>query len=390
MGSYSNLLINGYPICTTKNGYDETVVRLLFQADDFLSEVRSNSSRNPLVWGDDYKDDLREYQFFGFRQTVKNCLRRLEIYGMSLKKAKADFLQARKLAQEESCVYDFSILRVSFGAYLAELKYILDNKLIQYDQLHGNLRDSLLSDELGIYGQSASAYLYCLLSTLPEDSYVEYDLTDVVEGGWVSENDLLRINFERIIILTEGKTDSEFIRGAMKLLNPELIPYYHFIDFNEYKMESNASALGKLVMSFAAASVSHPMIAIFDNDTVGNMEMNRVDRSNLPNNIKVIRLPDIALAKRYPTIGPTGLKKMNVNGMACGIEMFLGEDVLLDGSRLMPVLWKGYIDREGKYQGELQNKMLVQEKFRAKLKSGLTRHMDCMNQVLEKIFTAFY
>jgi|SRR5580658_1666643 hypothetical protein len=388
MGSYSQLTLDGYPIYTVKNGYDQIAVKLLFQPGDFLSEVRPNHSRNPLVWGEGYKDDPDNFHFYGFRQTVRNCLRRLEIYGMSPGKAKANFLKARKSARDEF-IYDFPIHRVPFSTYLAEIKYIMDHKLIHHDQIYTNLRDSLVSDELGIAGQSVTAHLYCLLQALPGDATVEYDLTDVIEGGWVTLEDIEEIPTEKIIILTEGKTDVEFIRGAMKILYPELVPHYHFIDFAEYKIESNASALARLVTSFAAANVAHHLVVIFDNDTVGIMEMTRIDQSKLPKNIKVIRLPDTALARKYPTIGPTGPKRMNVNGLACGIEMYAGADVLMTGNQLSPVLWKGYIEKESKYQGELQNKGLIQDKFREKLKKGVATGLEDMNLILQSIFTAF-
>ncbi len=389
MGSFSYLTVDDYPIYSVKNGYAENAAKLLFQVGDFILEKRLRKTRNALFWGDAYKKNRGTFRFFGFQQTANNCLRRLEIYGMSMKKAKSDFMRARKAAQKEGYIYEFAIDRVAFETYLAEVKYILNNKLREYDKLHTNLRESLIADELGIFGQSEAACLYCILSVLPPDALVEFDLTDVIAGGWVKESDVRHIPTEKIIVLTEGKTDVEFIRGAMQRLYPHLLPYYHFIDFNEHKVESNASALAKLVTQFAAANVSHHMVALFDNDTVGIMEMKRIDQSKLPKTMKVIRLPDIDLAKKYPTIGPTGPKKMNVNGLACGIEMYTGVDVLQEANVLTPVLWKGYIDKASRYQGELDGKGLIQERFRAKLKNGSESHLTDMNLILQCIFTAF-
>ncbi|GIF16607.1 hypothetical protein Ate01nite_66390 [Actinoplanes teichomyceticus] len=60
---------------------------------------------------------------------------------------------------------------------------------------------------------------------------------------------------------------------------------------------------------------------------------------------------------------------MDVNGLAGSIELYLGADVLTypDGG-LSPVQWKGYMDKLGKYQGEIVGKRAVQKSFHEKLK----------------------
>lgn len=60
----------------------------------------------------------------------------------------------------------------------------------------------------------------------------------------------------------EGKSDTELIMLALEKFFPALFDYYQFIDFNEYKVEGSASALVRAVKSFAAAKVSHPIIAL--------------------------------------------------------------------------------------------------------------------------------
>ena len=59
---------------------------------------------------------------------------------------------------------------------------------------------------------------------------------------------------------------------------------------------------------------------------------------------------------------------MDINGLACGIELFLGAEVMTasDGG-LVPVQWKGYDARLRRYQGELLAKGDVLDRFRAKL-----------------------
>ncbi|MBK8328065.1 MAG: hypothetical protein IPL09_01010 [Bacteroidetes bacterium] len=80
---------------------------------------------------------------------------------------------------------------------------------------------------------------------------------------------------------------------------------------------------------------------------------------------------------------------MNVNGYACSIEMYFGVDVLKKDNQLIPIQWKGFDDKEKKYQGEIAEKQLVQDAFRNKLKSELMSELTELNQLLNEIFNAF-
>jgi hypothetical protein len=388
MGSYSNMTISDYPIFDVKNGYYEDLVKILFLPDDFIMKKESNSTRNKLVWGDQFDNEKGNYTFKGFRQTVKNCKDRLEIYGASILNAKKDFNEAKKISKQEE-FYSFSLNEVTYDEYLVEICKIIESKEKKYDEFNTDFKQSLISGDLGIYGQSTIYQIYSILSVLPATSIVEYDLTEIINGGWVKKNEVVKIEFEKIIVLTEGKTDVEFISLSLQKLFPHLKEYYHFINFDEYKVESNASALVKLMISLAAAKVKHPIIALFDNDTTGLMEMKKLNSLKLPSNFRVLKYPDIILAKKYPTIGPTGIKKMNINGLACGIEMYFGIDILTKESELIPIHWKAFNEKEKKYQGEISEKNYVQEEFRKKIKANEYKELPEMKSLLHHMFNAY-
>ncbi len=388
MGSYSEITFADYPVFCNKNWYHPEIVNLLFQPEDFISEKRLYSTRNRLVWGDAYENEKETFDFKGYRQTVKVCRDRLEIFGASSKKAKEDFKVAKKISMQEG-LYNFHLNSITYDQYLTEIKRIIDSKEVSYDQLYQNFSESLISGELGIYGLSLDSHLHSILSVLPDDNFVEYDLTDVINGGWVDEARAKYVDYEKIIILTEGKSDVEFISTSIKKLYPHLKDYYHFINFKEYKVESSASALVKLITSFAAANVKHPIIALFDNDTTGLKEMKKLDSKPVPLNIKILKYPDIRLAKNYPTVGLPGKKKMNVNGHACSIEMYFGIDVLTRNNELIPIQWKGFDEKEKKYQGEIADKNYVQETFRKKLKKSEVTEIKELSKLLNGIFNAF-
>ncbi|PUU71894.1 hypothetical protein DBB36_00610 [Flavobacterium sp. WLB] len=388
MGSISQLTIADYPLFSVKNGYYQEIVNLIFLPEDFIKEKRKNSSRNKLVWGDAYDGDKGSYLFNGYQQTVGICKQRLEILGMTIQKAKKEFPIAKKIAVEDF-FYSFPLSKFSFKDYLDEISDIIKKREVHYDQLYSNFRESLITGELGIYGQTTASHLYSILSCVPEDSIVEYDLTDIIDGGWTKDNVSEDINFEKILVLTEGKTDVEFISASLKKLYPHLYSYYHFIDFDEYKVESNASALVKLVIALAASNIKHPIIVLFDNDTTGIMEMKRLNSIAMSNNFKILKFPDLPYAKKYPSIGPTGLKIMNINSLACGIEMYFGIDTLTKEGKLIPIHWKAYNEKEKKYQGEISEKSYVQDKFRKKLKSNTVSDFSGIDLILTNIFQAF-
>lgn len=389
MGSFSQLTIADYPLFSVKNGYYQEVIDLIFLPEDFIKEKRKNSSRNKLVWGDVYEGDKKSFVFNGYKQTAGICKQRLEILGMNIRKAKKEFPIAKKIAAEEF-FYSFPISKISFKEYIEEISDIIVKKEVHYDQLYSNFRESLITGELSIFGQTTTSQLYSILSCVPEDSIVEYDLTDIIRGGWIKENVAEEIDFEKILVLTEGKTDVEFISSSLQKLYPHLYPYYHFIDFDEYKVESNASALVKLVIALAASNIKHPIIVLFDNDTTGIMEMKKLSSISMGSNFKILKFPDLPYAKKYPTIGPTGLKSMNINTLACGIEMYLGIDTLTKDGKFIPVHWKAYNEKEKKYQGEISEKNYVQDVFRNKLKSNTVSDFSAIDLILKMIFEAFH
>jgi hypothetical protein len=192
----------------------------------------------------------------------------------------------------------------------------------------------------------------------------------LVDGGYCDsiqeENDFIT---EKIIILTEGSTDSEFISRSLKVLYPHLSKFFYFMDFGIMKVQGGVSFLAHYIKAFAGAKINNNIIGLFDNDSAALDELRNLEGIYLPDNIIKMKLPEIEIAKNYPTLGPTQDQTININGLACSIELFFGQDVLQqkDGT-LTPIRWTGYKDRINKYQGEILNKDGLQQKFRQKLK----------------------
>lgn len=187
-----------------------------------------------------------------------------------------------------------------------------------------------------------------------------------------------------VVVLTEGRTDAEFLKASLAILFPHLTDLITFLDYDR-RPEGGVGALVNSMRSFAAAGILNRMVAIFDNDTAAADALRKVNIHEFAPRIKILRYPDLEIARNYPTLGPPGfglpngsLMNADVNGLAGSIELYLGRDVLTqDDGSLQPVQWTSYNQGMRQYQGEITNKSGIQEKFREKYKRAI-RDPDAM------------
>lgn len=173
------------------------------------------------------------------------------------------------------------------------------------------------------------------------------------------------------VVLTEGRTDSEFLRNALEVLLPRLTDYFTFLDFESIGVRGGAGPLVETVKSFVAASIANRVVAIFDNDIAAALAMRPLQRVAVPATVRVLQLPPLPIGSQYPTVGPTGRADADVNGSAGSIKLYFGEDILRRARwELTPVIWKTYDSTVGRYQGELDDKGRLQDAFRAKLRAS--------------------
>lgn len=225
-----------------------------------------------------------------------------------------------------------------------------------------------------------------LLDAAPDDQEFALDVTAPVAWGLIdappdlcaaafAEEYAERATYGTLVILTEGSTDAEFLAGALVVRRPHLAPYVRFLDYFSQRPEGGVSALVRAVKAFAAAGITNRVVALFDNDTAAADALRGLDVTALPPNFRVVQLPHLALARSYPTIGPTGETLWDVNGSACSLELYLGRDVLTDDAgALVPVQWAGLANKLGRYQGELVDKRAVQDRYRLKVAAARSAH----------------
>lgn len=353
--------------------------------------------------------DGGEYERTLYRTTAEKARIRLEILGCSEKKLKEYFqkgLKYKRAFYDEDCFYDEKhyYSKMNYDDYSEALGVVLSSKGLDiYDDdvlsknvhLSNNIftiqilrsaremmcfnpifHDYVNENETQFIDQMLDMYM-CIIN-VNQSATIEYELTDIISGGWISEletQDFFSDFMDTTIILTEGKTDVKVLSKSLELIYPDFKHLYTFFDFHTYKADGGTAYLAKLIKSFSASKINNRIIALFDNDTAALLEMEKLSKLPISDNIRVMKLPWLEFCESYPTLGPTGKENMNINGLAVSIELFFGQDILKCNSDYSPVQWTDYVKSMGKYQGSIIDKSEVNTLMEKKLK-----HPDLENQ----------
>ena len=411
MGSYVSISVAGLDIITYKNRIGDLL--LVFSKSDYHTE--------------EYQEDGERYTRRFYSTNVERVRKRLDVLGYTLQRMKKIFYEIKEeyimyiddeedlKLYEKEYMYDKwqeALIRMVNGEVQSE-----DRFSVGKDSGKNNnctfaeaeiLKSMELNDDLffGIYidwyaePQTRKEICWLVFRAILEgynsNEEVVVDFTDLYEGGWCSENLYEEVdNVPKTIILTEGKYDIRVLSKSIKLLYPGMEKYYTFFDFDTFKTKGSTDEVVKYVKAFASAKIENRVIALLDNDAAGMEAKKQLEAIKLPNNFRVMTLPDVKIAEKYLTIGPTGEEFVNVNGRACSIEMYLGRDVLFSDGNFEPVMWEGYKEKVKCYQGALKNKVTIQKKFDKKIsqaeKDGIfdEENWTELRLVLEMIFIAF-
>jgi hypothetical protein len=199
---------------------------------------------------------------------------------------------------------------------------------------------------------------------------------------------------EPIVVLTEGRTDTRILSRSLEKLYPHLAHLYTFLDYGGFGPQPGTGGVGNLYKGLAGCRISNRVIALFDNDAAGTVAMAKTKERPFPANFLALQLPTLELAQKYPTVGPTGPVNTDINGLACGIELYLGAASLTgDDGLLTPIQWTGFERQLEKYQGELRDKEKVQERYLQRLEAATDAQYDPqfenMRTLFRMIFRAF-
>jgi hypothetical protein len=400
MSSYAPLTIDGVEVASFRNGVDLSVA-VLFGPREFHSRPAVGDEVERWEhYGEDEEVTIHELISTGV--AVRDRLDALGL-GLSLAEEVFDQLIAEELETEQGFIIrptrtpeitegvdeEVRVLKeMTLGTWIERVR-----ELYKLGNFEGESRNvGSFRWLIGLWEESDGRLMIrALLAALPETAEVRIDVTDIVEGGYMSLDTNPRdealewmgneiISGTPVVILTEGVSDTRILEQTLEVLRPHLKGYLRFPDFS-LSPESNASALVRTLKSFASAGIRNRVVAIFDNDTAAEDALRSLDKERLPRNFSVLRLPDLPLAAAYPPLGPSGMVDMDINGLAGSIELYLGEDVLRDeNGDLRPVQWRGFHERLQRYQGEVVHKRQIQEAFDAKVKAALSEEVPYTKQ----------
>lgn len=385
----------------------EMASRLCFADDDVykrkVKDAHPVVRANALEW---YEDEEKVLTYF--YAPAGKVRRRMEVQGYTPQRCKA--LWEREHAHHITRAEELAASgdHPDFAKKIAEQKG-LTFETWQANQSAAGVDDSIRFGGVHLFSFADTFAGLALYIDVYKPEAIWTDFTDYFEGYdpslSIHENlDVQPVDFEldfieasgNVLILTEGTSDTKILSKAIRAMYPEFADMYEFIDFEEFKIEGGVSAVTKMIKAFAGVRMTQRTIGLFDNDAAGWEQKVLLDRmTNLPPSIRTMLLPDVDIGKDYPTLGPEGLRNMDVNGSACSIELFLGRAALSDESgNLRSIRWSSWNKGAGRYQGELENKNAATLYFLGEMKAGgdpqvLRDRFPEMDDLLNSIFRAF-
>lgn len=435
MGSYADCYLGPFHIGSSKRNVDpflmehfcaiDKVITTDFDALPAVLKERYERADPP----DEEGPPNETFPFVFYRASLSVVRDRLAVRGYTYAAAcdafaqciQLELAQERRSAEEHADLFETSIQVLeaqSVERWQEALRKIARDELTWRDQqqyagtLIGEMLKSLgqTEDWYGYPGVDTNVPLRIAVEACSEGDELVYDLTDLI---WTEDakpdedfvqraldvSDKEHAGSTRTVVLTEGRFDAFVLSESLRLLFPHLLDYYSFMDFDTYDPEGGAAALVKQVKAFAAAGIVNRIVAIFDNDAAAHDAMRSLKSLKLPSSIQIMHLPDFEFLRNYPTLGPAGESKMDVNGVAASIEVYLGREVLTSPSSgdLVCVQWKGFVAGVGKYQGEILDKRAVQDRFRAKLRASVAEGSELrsadwagIHLILKRLFEIFH
>jgi len=394
MGHHSYVRIGSAELFLTRDSYDRDIAALFTEADRYF-EAGEDGERGS----------------YGYQTTARQMRERLQARGFSARRAWSGFASAvTSWAEDPGDSRPPESVEEEFQRFVRQLLLQLED--LAFDRVE-DFSAAIDQPYAFRWHLDTRAVLRLLLDQVPDDTVVALDLSELT--GCCVEMDpqqlvaeparleqLQRVALDSpLIVLTEGSTDSRLLSDAMKITHPHLSGFINFIDFDSVKAEGGVAMLPKIVYAFVASGVANRIAAIGDNDTEAHDALEKIKKDpNLPDNVRILHYPDLPILKNYPTLGPYSADPVftDINGSAGSLEMYLGRDILMIDAQLVPVQWRNYNPKLGRYQGTLldRDKKTVQKAFAEKVKQahargGTTSEEDWsgIEAIIERLLTAF-
>lgn len=297
-----------------------------------------------------FEETVCEHEEMGYKiklsfNTFYNILRSIDI-------SMVDTVQFATEYQENG--YDF-------GEYVRkcvlESPQIRDKVFLEYGD-NENAEYVRPEFELSEFLENLDPYITLrILADNPQngEQEIQWRYADVIENGWVHRDEVIKeLPAEyRILIVTEGSSDSFILRKVIDELYPDISDFFDFIDMKENYPFTGTGNLFNFCVGLCRINIQNNMIAIFDNDTAGIEKYHQSLSLKKPNSFVITKLPDHPEFSNMQTVGPQGNSIADINGKAVAIECFLDFNSV---QKFPCVRWTTYNKNEQQYQGELEDK----------------------------------
>ena len=373
MGSYCTVYFDNVDVCNAKSAVPDEFCALFQESDRLVRTSRYDDNGNPeIVYETTRKVVLDRLNLFGITSQVAH-----EWLSLSIKRKQSTWEGYASRADGDWAVETANELRnLTADDWYARVPQVLATRRTREEYI--DEIDRLLhgfEEFLPWFGEHDFLVGFrAILDAHPHVKKVTLDISDLVYGGWVDADERICHGYRSrvavglgplapIIVLAEGRSDVSVLKRSLSILFPERQEYFSFFEHAELSVDGGVGYLVKFLKAFAAAQVPLRIVAIFDNDTIGLQALRQAQLLDLPANMILMKLPDIDIAREYPTVGPQGFHSVDVNGRAASIELYLGQAALTTGGQLRRVRWTGYNKAADAYQGEVESKEDVKRRF---------------------------
>jgi hypothetical protein len=367
----------------------------LFQAND-LQDV-------PYQYYDTDTERIFTVMKEGYSWSLIHAVKRIELLGYTFNHAHDTYRQLLRLHELDPSLLPFDVFlnalkRVDvtsvsphyeedhdFGEFFVQEMCKRLNIVVPRDEKLGYRRDY----DVGRMMENFHPWLTLrLLAENPKnlDVPVVWGFADVVEGGWIEREDVLKhlSPASQFLIVTEGTSDAKIFKHAVRLLRPEIADFFRFVDMEEGYPFSGTGNLYRFCQGLVSIGILNQILIVYDNDAEGSARYLSTRRLALPPNMRVMKLPDLPLFESFQTTGPNGRYIENINGRAAAIECYLDLDWRAS-SRQPCVQWRNFNKELEAYHGELMGKEMYARRF-LDLRQRETGYNFCnIEVILEKV-----